>query len=406
MYITRAIEPVIERTLKTFKVMLLTGARQVGKSTTLHYLLGNSDYEYVTLDDYHELEMATSDPKLFFLNHPGKLIIDEIQYAPDLFREIKYRVDQKDVYGQYVLTGSQTFSLLQGVTETLAGRIGIVRLNGLSMREILGDPYAKPVIPDTEYLEAERKQVESISLWEKMHRGSLPELTKLPQLDTNRYYASYVSTYLERDVRTITKVKDLGTFSQFVRVLAARVAQEVNYEEIAREIGIDQKTVKSWISILETSGLVILVPPFLHNRLSRVIKRPVLYFFDTGLVAHLLRWLTPETMMTGAMSGPLLQNYAVSEIVKSFHNAGVVDAPVYYYRDKDQREIDLIVESSGILYPIEIKKSASPNAGMGRHFQILQKADGFAVGNQLLLSQVEKKRRLAQDLIAYPIGEI
>lgn len=406
MYIERSIESVIEKTVKTFKVVLLTGARQVGKSTTLNHLYSNGEYQYISLDDFKELDIAKRDPRAFFLNHPGKMIIDEIQYAPELFREIKFRVDQNDEYGQYILTGSQTFSLMQGVTESLAGRVGIIHLDSLSLREILQDPFSKPMIPDNDYIHADRKSLYGLALWEKIHRGSMPELIKSPDLDIDQYYAAYLSTYIERDVRIIKNVQDLGLFFDFIRVLAARVAQLVNYSEMAKELGVNERTVKSWMTVLQTSGLIKLIQPFSNNHLSRIIKTPKVYFMDTGLVAYLLLWRTPETMMAGAMSGALLENFAVSEIIKSFHNTGKIHLPIFFYRDKDQKEMDLIIEDSGVLYPIEIKQTSSPHPNMAKHFKLLEKAQGYEIGNRLILCQVEKRYYLTEDLIAYPVGAI
>lgn len=406
LYIQRSIESVIQKAVNAFKVVLITGSRQIGKTTTIKHLFSNDDYAYFSLDDYYEQAIAKNDPKLFFLNHPKKLIIDEIQYAPELFREIKRIVDETEDYGQFILTGSQTFALMQGVTESLAGRVGIITMNGLSMREILADDYKEPAFCGENYFTSKKKSISGIDLWDKIHRGFLPELTKNPLIDKDQYYASYVASYLERDVRTITNVRDLGTFALFIRVLAARVAQLVNYNEIAQEVGVDSKTVKSWISILESSGLVFLVQPFSNNHLSRVIKSPVLYFADSGLVSHLLRWTSAETLQRGAMSGYILENYAVVEIIKSFHNAGVLNPPIYFYRDKDQKEIDLIIESSGLLYPIEIKQSATPNKSMAKHFDVLKIAKNHSIGQQMILCQIDNKMYLDQDLMAYPIGEI
>ncbi len=406
MYIERSIEQLIKKTVSTFKVVLLTGARQVGKTTTLNHLFGENEYHYVSLDDFNELEIAKRDPKAFFLNHPGKLIIDEIQYAPELFREIKFRVDQKDDYGQYILTGSQTFSLMQGVTESLAGRVGIISFPSLSLREMLQDPFNKPMIPNNDYLKAERKALQGLELWRKIHRGSLPELTKEPKLDNQQYYATYLSTYIERDVRSITNVQDLGLFFDFIRVLAARVAQLVNYSEMAKELGINERTVKAWMTILEASGLIKLIQPYSNNQLSRIIKTPKVYFMDTGLVAYLLLWKDPETMMKGAMSGAIFENFAISEIIKSYYNAGIIHLPIYFYRDRDQKEMDLIIEDSGVLYPIEIKQTASPNPNMAKHFKLLEKAEGYTIGNRMILCQVEKRYYLTEDLIAYPVGAI
>ena len=401
MYITRSIEPVIIRAVGSFKVVLITGGRQVGKSTTLHHLYADSNYEYVTLDDRLEREIAEQDPGAFFLNHPGRLIIDEIQYAPGLFSEIKKRVDQSGEYGQYILTGSQTLALMAGVSESLAGRVGVLQMGSLSLREILQDPITMPFVPNDAYLETERKALKGTELWNAIHRGSMPELMKNPDLDHSLFYSSYVDTYIERDVRAITNVRDLGLFSRFINVLAARVSQLLNYADIAKELGIDERTVKSWVSILQASGVIILLQPFSNNRLSRVVKTPVLYFMDTGLVGYLLRWTTPETMMSGAMSGPIMENFAISEVVKPF----IIDTNLPIFLPPHQ-EIDLIVESSGVLYPVEIKQTATPNAAMGKSLKIIEKAVGFEVGHHLLLSQVDRKRYLTQDLIAYPVGAI
>lgn len=406
MYIDRTIEAVIEKTLQSFKVILITGSRQVGKSTVLIHLFKNSEYEYVTLDDQLERETAEREPKAFFLNHPGKLIIDEIQYAPSLFREIKFRVDQRSEYGQYILTGSQTFSLMSGITESLAGRVGILKMAGLSLREITNDRRTLPFVPDEVFLQNNENSIQGKELWRVIHRGSLPELSKNSNIDLSLYYSSYVSTYIERDVRIITNVRDLSVFSQFISVLAARVAQLVNYTEIARELGIDSKTVKSWLSILEASGVIILVQPFSNNRLNRSVKTPKLYFLDSGLVAYLLRWTTAETLMNGAMSGQIFENFAVSEVVKSFYNYGIPDVPIYFYRDRDKKEIDLVIEASGVLYPVEIKQTLSPNINMGKHLNLLEKAVGFKVGQQIILCQVSKKHYMSQDIVAYPVGGI
>ncbi len=409
MYITRASEDLIKRMISMFKVVLITGPRQVGKTTVLKHLLGDEytdEYTFVTLDDMNELNVAKEDQKLFFLNHPGKLIIDEVQHAPELFQEIKRLVDESDEPGKFVLTGSQTYALMSNVSETLAGRIGIMELSGLSLREIKADPFDYPFVPDDTYLNAERVKTSSTELWELIHRGSMPELYRNPEMDWQLFYSSYVKTYLERDVRTIVNVKDLHTFSSFIVALAARTAQLLNYSALANELGIDLKTVKSWVGVLEASGLLIIVRPFSNNRLTRAIKTPTIYFSDTGLVCYLLKWLTPETLMNGAMSGPILETWVVSEIVKSFKNKGINDVPIYFYRDKDMREIDVIIEGSGVLYPIEIKKTASPRKEMAKHFDVLAKATAYQTGTKVILCLIDKKMYLDQDLLAYPITEL
>lgn len=405
MYISRASEQLVQKMMAMFKVVLVTGPRQVGKTTLLRHLL-DEDYNYVTLDDINQLEIARSDPKLFFINNPGKIVIDEVQNAPELFLEIKRIVDSKEDRGQMVLTGSQTFSLMKNVTETLAGRIGILELNGLSLREIRGDSYDDPFIPNTVYFNARRVSTPAPELWRIIHRGSMPELYRNENMDWQLFYSSYVSTYIERDVRMVLEVKDLSMFSRFMVALAARTSQLLNYDAIAQEIGVNPKTVKEWVSVLETSGIITILQPFSNNHLSRVIKTPKIYFMDTGLVCYLLRWLTPLTLMNGAMSGQILENFAVSEIIRSFVNKGIINVPIYFYRDKDMKEIDLIIEDSGVLYPVEIKKSAAPNQSMAKTFPILERAMGYSVGKKTILSLVDRKYYLGEDLLAYPISEI
>lgn len=405
MYIHRTIEDTLLKVQQNFKVALITGPRQVGKSTVLKHLFGD-DYEYVTLDDLFELNLAKEDPKLFFMNHPGKLIIDEVQYAPELFIEIKRLVDQNDDYGQYILTGSQGFSLMRNISESLAGRVGIIEMNGLSTREIVGDDMLSPFIPNKDFIAAKRKSVELSEMWRIIQRGSLPELYKNENLDWEMYYASYVKTYIERDVRDLLNVKDLNLFSQFLTALAARTAQILNYNTIANEIGVDLKTIKSWISVLEASGIIYLLQPFSNNRLTRVIKTPMLYFKETGLVCYLLKWKTPETLMNGAMSGEILETFVISEIIKSFNNAGITNVPIMFYRDRDMKEIDIIIEKDGVLYPVEIKKTSMPTLKMAKNMAVLEKAEGFSIGNQIILSFVQQKSYLAYDTITYPIYAI
>lgn len=405
MYILREAENIVLQMLDMFKIILITGPRQVGKTTLLKHALVEK-YEYITLDDINELEIAKTDPKLFFLNHPGKIIIDEVQNAPEIFVEIKRIVDQSDEMGRIILTGSQTFSLMKNITESLAGRIGIIEMNGLSLREIKNEDYSTPFVPDATYLNKSRKSMNYSELWQLIHRGSMPELHRNANLSWQLFYSSYVKTYIERDVRMIVNVKDLTVFSKFMVALAARTGQLMNYNAIANEVGVDLKTIQSWTSILETSGLIVLLHPFSNNRLTRVVKTPMLYFLDTGLVAYLLNWLTPETLMNGAMSGNVLETFAVSEIIKSFKNQGLTQLPVFFYRDKDMVEIDVIIESSGVLYPVEIKKTASPKLNMSKNLSILEKAEGYKIGNKLILCLVEKKLYLSQNVIAYPISEI
>lgn len=405
MYIQRHAEQALRKLVNNFKVVLITGPRQVGKSTMLKEMYGN-EYRYVTLDDITELEIAKNDPKLFFLNHPGKLIIDEVQYSPELFQEIKRLVDRSDDYGRFILTGSQTYSLMQNVSDSLAGRVGIMELKPLSTREILRQDKRVAFKPSLDRRQQNHQEPSYEEIWQIIHRGSLPELYRKPDLDWGMYYSSYVATFLQRDVRQLTAIQDLATFSRFISVLAARTSQELNYASIAREVGVDQKTIKAWVGILNAAGIVYIIPSFSNNHLKRVIKSPVLYFFDTGLVAYLGRWTSPETLRNGAFSGAILENYCVSEIIKSYSNLGVTNYPLYFYRDKDMKEIDLIIEEARKLYPIEIKHSASPKLSMVKNMAVLDKAQGYTVELQTILAQVEKSYLLTEDTLVSPIASI
>jgi len=405
MYITRHIEDKIIKSLEMFKVVLITGPRQVGKTTTLKQLF-KGIYDYVTLDDINELEIAKTDPKLFFMNHTLPLIIDEVQLAPSLFIEIKRIVDESEEYGRIILTGSQTFHLMDSVTETLAGRIGILEFSGLSLREILKDNYKNPFIPNNEYLVINRSGDNLNDIWEIIHRGSMPELYKKENIDWQLYYASYVRTYIERDVRSLLEVRNLDLFSKFLISLAARTGQLINYSSISKDIGVNIKTIQSWIKVLEASGIVMLIKPFSNNALKRIVETPMLYFLDTGLISYLLKWLTKDTLKNGAISGQILETFVVSEIIKSFKNNGYLDMPIYFYRDKDMKEIDLIIKYNDNLYPIEIKKTASPNLSMTKNFYLLHKAIGYKVDNEIILSLVDKKVYLNSNVMAYPIKNI
>lgn len=404
-YISREAENAIKKLVDNFKVVLLTGPRQVGKSTLLKELY-KDEYKYISLDDINQLQMAKTDPKLFFINNPGKLIIDEVQYSPEIFMEIKRIVDQSDDYGQFILTGSQTFSLMKNVSESLAGRVGIMELKPLSSREIISSNKSKPFVPSIKSIQNKIENIDFSRLWQIIHRGSFPELYKNPNLDWEMFYSSYITTFIQRDVRQITAVQDLDIFTRFISVLAARISQEVNYSSIAQEVGVDQKTIKSWMGILQASGIIYIIPTFANNQLKRVTKSPVMYFCDTGLVAYLGRWTTPDVLRNGAFAGPILENYCVSEIIKSYSNLGKTNYPIYFYRDKDQREIDIIIEDSGVLYPVEIKNTANPNANMAKNMYVLNKAEGYTIGLKCILAQVERNYLIKEDIIVNSVMDI
>lgn len=404
MYIDRHIEDIILKNRDNFKVLLITGPRQVGKSTLLKHLF-KDEYNYVTLDDIIALNLAKEDPKLFFENYPLPLIIDEVQQAPELFSEIKRIVDVNEVYGKIILTGSQTFSLMHGVVETLAGRVGIYELGGLSFREVNKNSKQDKFIPSEEFLSKVLQEVKE-DLWDFIFKGDLPELYKNKNIDPVYYYSSYVKTYIERDVRAIINILNLDKFSKYLIALAARTASVVNYNAIASEVGVDLKTIQSWTKVLETSGIIKIVEPFSNNNIKRAIKSPVIYFLNTGLVCYLLKWTSKNTLKNGAFSGQILETYVFGEILKTFKNAGYIDAPIYFYRDFEGNEIDLIIEADGILYPIEIKKTMNPTKSMAKSFKKLDAALGFKIGNEIILSLLDTKIKMGEKLYGFPIKNI
>ena len=407
MYVTRTLEkPFLEASAR-FPVMLVTGARQVGKTTFLKQLR-ESGRSYVTLDDPRVLELARGDPALFMQRFPGPVLIDEIQYAPGLLPYIKMAVDQARVPGQFWLTGSQQFHLMRDVSESLAGRIGIVRLLGLSRREQDGaDVDLGPFLPTPEALAPRLDDAPTLllpELYERIWRGSYPELALDPKLDRDLFFSSYVQTYLQRDVRDLARVGDEMAFLRFVRACAARTAQLLNVAELARDAGVAPNTAKSWLSILEASGVVYLLEPYHSSVTKRLVKAPKLYYLDTGLCAWLTEWTTPEALEAGAASGAILESWILAELLKSWWHCGR-RAPFYFYRDKDQKEIDLLIVQDDSVYPLEFKKSASPRRDAVRHFRTLEKL-GLKVGSGGVICLTEMSLPLAEGLVAIPVGAL
>lgn len=384
-YIKRAIEDVIEQSAKTFKALLITGARQTGKSTLMRHQF--SDVKEVSFDDPFVEEQAKNNPEMFMSLNEPPVFLDEIQYVPELFRYIKQSCDSHKEKGLYFMSGSQPFRLMEMVSDSLAGRAAIIEIAPLSLREIMKSDFKTPFLPTMEYIKDRNKEVKKPDkIWNIIHRGGYPEMQD-SQVDWTMFYSSYVKTYLERDVRELAAVQDLDSFRHFMVSCAARTGQMLNYSNIANEVGKDVNTIKRWISVLEASGVIYILEPYSNSALKRVIKTPKLYFRDTGLAAYLTRWLTPETLANGAMSGEFFETFVISEILKSYSNRGLdYRYFVSYYRGKDKKkikkngeeilkkaEIDFIIEQDGVLYPIEIKQNSSVTADMTSSFQILDK---------------------------------
>ena len=382
-YIHRSIEEKLKKSAGTYKAVLVTGPRQVGKSTLLKKVFEGR--KYVSLDDPFLEQQAKENGSMFMMLNQPPVTFDEIQRAPELFRYIKIKCDDSEETGLFCLSGSQQFKLMKNVSETLSGRISIIELAGLSLREIQGDPFNQRFLPTMEYILERQKTVRAPeNIWEIIHCGSYPALQN-SELEWSAFYADYVRTYIERDVRELSAVQDLNAFQRFMIAVAARTGEILNYSNIADEVSKDVTTIKNWISILEASGIIYLLEPYSSAVLKRAIKSPKLYFRDTGLACYLTRWLTPDALAYGAMNGPMFETFVISEILKSFSNAGLdYRYFVSYYRGKDKKkvkrngetielegEIDFIIEENGVLYPIEIKKNASVTADMTSAFQIL-----------------------------------
>ena len=402
MFINRHILPYLLKMKNQFRVLLITGSRQVGKSTLLKMSF-IPEYDYITLDDFEELGMAQRDGVLFFKNHAMPMIIDEVQRAPEIFVQIKLLADNTSKKGQIILTGSQSYKLLSKASDSLAGRVCLINMSSLSLREKFEIDFNQEFLPSEEYINSRKLKLKPYeNLWYHIWRGSMPEMIDA-EIDWESFYRSYIRTYLERDVADLINVKNLVKFNNFMQCLASRVGELFNAESVARDIGVTNKTINEWTSILESSGIIKLLQPYEKNVSKRVIKTPKVYFMDTGLVCYLVGWSSAQVAMKGAMSGILFENFAVSEIIKSYYNAGHDAKNIYFYRDKDKREIDVLIEKDNILYPVEIKKSASPSLDMVKNFSILKMITGKEIGNGAILCQCNKKMFLSENVIALPV---
>lgn len=405
-YIERAITPILKKRVQNSKCVLVTGARQIGKSTLIKHDF--PDYNRANFDDKLTRLQAREEPKLFFLNNPCPLFIDEVQKENNVLEEIKLLVDESDERGRFILSGSQKLELMKGMSESLAGRVSITELSGLSMREIHNVKFNRHFVPTGEYLQEREKEIRPYDkLWETIHKGFYPELYNVER-EWQEYYSSYVSTYLERDINELISADSI-TFTKFLTAVAARTGEMLNYANIAGEVGVSELTIKNWISILERTGIVYLLQPYSASALNRAIKTPKIYFRDTGLACYLTRWLTAEALKCSAVAGNMFETFVVSEILKSYTNEGKdYRFHIFYYRGKDktasaENEIDLIIEEDGVLYPVEIKMSGNPKANMGATNPVLDKIKEKTRGMGVILCLIDKKTYLRENLVALPI---
>ena len=409
MYITRHMEKPVMELNEQYPVLLLTGPRQVGKTTMLEHLIEveGKGRKKVSLDDLTLRELAKTDPKMFFQLYQPPLLIDEVQYAPELFPYIKIMVDERHQPGDFWLTGSQLFKMMEGVQESLAGRVALLHLSPLSQSEIMKRPPEPPFsleLPLLSERQNGRQMLNTPEVFQRIHQGGMPALVTGTYSNASIFYSSYIDTYMERDVRRLSNDIDSLKFLRFLRSVAARTSQQVNYKGIADDAEIDQTTAKNWLHVLEALGIIFLLGPYSDNVLKRTVSTPKLYFYDSGIVCYLTRWSSPETAMEGAMSGALLENYTVAEIIKTYQNAGQ-EPFLYYYRDKDAREIDLILERDGKLFPIEIKKMASPPKKLTKVFDLIDKSP-LQRGTGAILCMGDQLGTFDQNNLIVPISLI
>ena len=402
MNIKRTLEGALRDTSKSFKVVLVTGPRQVGK-TTLMQAASTKSRKYVTLDDKEALLQAKTDPKGFLSLYNLPIFIDEIQYAPELFSYIKMLVDSSDRRGTVWMSGSQAFDLMQGVTESLAGRVGILDMLGFSLYETENKgKLQKPFLPrkDRKSVLANKSPQRTFkAIWQ----GSFPDVVSKNERERQRFYDSYIRTYIERDVRKITHISDEVSFIKFLKVSAARTGQELNLTDIAKDIDVSPNTVKSWLSILRTSGLVYLLQPYFKNVTKRLVKTPKLYWMDTGLAAYLAGWTTSASLETGIAAGAFFETFVISEVIKSYCHNGY-SPTLYYFRDSNGKEIDLLIEQDNRFYPIEIKKTSTPKSADIKTFDDFAKMEKLGYGNLICLT--DKQLPLSAGATAISIWDI
>lgn len=375
-YISRSLEKSVLKAAKEYSCILLTGPRQVGKTTMLEHLMEGTSRTKVTLDDSENRRLAKSDPELFLEIHPAPVLIDEVQYAPELFSYIKIMIDSGAAPGSYWLTGSRSFQLMELAQESLAGRAAIFHMSALSQSELYGTGETEPLSLTLDGLKKRAGRLSPCSpaeIYERIWNGGMPGYRSGKYSDRDLFYSSYVQSYIDRDVTDMISGVDKLLFADFVRSAACRVAQLLNIHDIAMDVGVSDETAKRWLLLLEKSGIIFYLRPYSNNLLKRTVKTPKMYFFDTGLAAYLTRYSTADILMNGAINGPILENYVVSEIRKTWMN-DAKECPFHYYRDRDSNEIDLVLESNGELHPLEIKKSTNPAPELFSSFKVLDNA--------------------------------
>lgn len=405
MELTRTMATKLLDLHRVFPCVLVTGARQVGKSTLLRSLLPEG-MQYVSLDDEMMLMRAKDDPAGFLEEMGSPLCIDEVQYEPRLLRAIKMKVDATGEPGQYWLTGSQRFHLMQGVSESLAGRVGIVELYTLSQSEAAGQGgAAEPFDPEHFKTRIGAPACDITELYERIWRGGYPRLYKYAGTEHEDFFSAYLNTYIARDVRALTQVGNTSAFLRFMQSVAARTGQQLVYADLAKDADVSPNTAKAWISVLETSGIVDILQPYYVNTSKRLAKSPKIYFTDTGFCSWLGGWRTPRVLQQGAMAGAMLETWVYGQLRRSFVNRGI-RARLYYYRTGNGAEVDFLLEQDGKLYPMEVKRSSSPRASDLSAAATIPVAPGVSVQPGIVFCTVADITPLGKGHYAYPISMI
>ena len=394
----------VRRIARRKPVLVLTGARQVGKSTMLREV--SKGINYITLNRPMVRESAKNNPSLFFEEHRPPIIVDEIQKAAELFDYIKDIVDEDKTKGQFYLTGSQSLKLMKNIGDSLAGRAGIIKMLGLSMREIGESPHREPFLPTREKMAAPESKCSYEKLVSCIHKGFFPELYEVESdlHDWADFHSSYFQSYIEKDIKDMLNIQNESAFIKFVKAAASLTGQMLNLTTLAEVCGKDAKTVKSWLSILESGGLVYLLEPYHNNINKRIVKTPKMYFLDTGLACWLLGWNTPQQLTNGAMMGHIFETFVFGEILKSYYNDGIVKPPLHYYRDKDKNEIDIVIDDGGILYPVEIKATSEPQKSAANAFHLLEGIPGKHLGAGAVICLAKQRLPLKENVWILPAG--
>lgn len=396
----REVKERIKKINDTFRVLVVTGPRQVGKTTLLESVMPENMTK-VSLDDEFLRKEAKENPKIFLDSYPTPLFIDEVQYAPELFPYIKMKVDKDKTRGQYWLSGSQLFDLMKNVTESLAGRAGIVKMNSFTYSEIVKKPKKEVFDPDNL---KEYKYIDVNEIFERIFNGGMPELYDIENMDRNDFYYSYINTYIEKDIKKIKNIGNVESFKKFMRDVAIRTGTTLNYSDISNDVGISVNTVKDWFSILVSTGLVYLLEPYSSNKIKRLTHMPKIIFMDMGLACYLANWESAKALQLSELSGHFFESYVISEIVKSYDNKGL-RLEISHFRNKETEEIDLIMFKNNTLYPLEIKKTSNPRKDMMKNFKYLEKTN-MKIGQGGIICLYDKLMKLDENNYIIPVSSV